>query len=693
MELNHVLSPFRIADLELRNRVVRTAYGTNLGRGGITEDLIAHHEARARGGVGLSILEATGVHPSGPMTLNAWDDAVISGYRELTGRLHRHGMAVFSQLNHLGMEQGARGGRPWSASALTSPSTGLRAVPVNETQIGELIAGFAAAARRAREGGLDGVEIHCAHGHLLQQFLSSLTNQREDGWGGDWQGRARLTLETVRACREAVGGDFVLGIRVGPQVIDRGIGVEDCLRLLRDLERENLVDYISVSHGSIYNPDKIIGAMHEPAGYELEHSARITAAASVPTIVTGRLRTLAEAEEVLEKGIADLIGLTRAHIADPDLIAKTVAGRASEVRPCIGCNQGCVGGLAKGRLACTVNAEAGHETESMESMGSVSFVPATNHAISGQRETMGSESFDPAMSHAISNQWGSKDSDPIVSIVPRHVVVVGGGPAGMEAARVAAVRGHCVTLLEAGPVLGGALQAARRAPHHEAIGDIADWLQQELQRLQVNIRFDCRADVEVIAELKPDHVILACGAAEGSIQQSHQPGLLLSGNKTVELVPVRRLLSDEMDMTGIENAVVLDETGGYEAIAAAEWLVERNVNVVWATGYRAFAPRMETALVSRPALGRLREAGMHLFTRAALLAVNDSNCTLGWLDGAASWQQPVDLIVAAVPGLPADSLAATLRGAGFEVSVAGDARRPGDLQAAIRDGYHAGLAV
>jgi 2,4-dienoyl-CoA reductase-like NADH-dependent reductase (Old Yellow Enzyme family) len=163
----HVLSPFRLGSVELRNRVVRTAHGTGLGRGGLSDELIAWHEARARGGVALSVLEATGVHPSGPLPLNAWDEAIVPRYAELARRVHAHGMKVFSRLNYLGLEEGARGQRPWSTAALVSPHSGLRAIAMSEAQIAEVTAGFAAAARRAREGGLDGVEVHCAHGHLL----------------------------------------------------------------------------------------------------------------------------------------------------------------------------------------------------------------------------------------------------------------------------------------------------------------------------------------------------------------------------------------------------------------------------------------------------------------------------------------------------------------------------------------------
>lgn len=640
------LQPFVLKGLELRNRIVRTAHGTNLGRGALNDALIAYHEARARGGVALSILEATGVHPSGPMTLNAWDDAIVPRYRELARRMHAHGMRIFSQLNHLGLEQGAPGERPWSASALVAPFSGQRALAMDAERIAAVVAGFAAAARRAREGGLDGVEVHCAHGHLLQQFLSPLTNRREDDYGGGEARRRRFVHEVLQACRDAVGADFVLGIRVGPQRLAGGLGVDEHVALVRWLESTRLVDYVSVSHGSLYNAHRIIGGMHEPAGYELDDAAPVTAATTLPTIVTGRLRTVAEASAVIERGVADLVGLTRAHIADPALVAKTLAGRADEVRPCIGCNQGCVGGLARGRLGCTVNAEAGRELE------------------------FGGEPAHPR--------------DPLV--------IYGGGPAGMEAARVAREHGAAVVLVEAAAQLGGTLQLARRAPQHAAIGDAADWLARELARLRVDVRLGRRGDAGLARELGAAHVLVATGASAGPIEQRFAPGTPTFAADATPAVGARALLADgDVAVRGVRRAVVLDDLGTYEGIGAAESLVARGVEVVYVTGDRSFAPRLEAALVPGPALERLRRGSFTLHTRANVRAVARSACTLAWLDGGEPWLEPADLCVAAVPGLPADALVDELHAAGIDARAIGDARHPGTLEAAIRAGHGAAL--
>lgn len=648
------LQPFVLKGLELRNRIVRTAHGTNLGRGQLSDALIAFHEARARGGVALSILEATGVHPSGPMTLNAWDDAIVPRYRELARRMHAHGMRIFSQLNHLGLEQGAPGERPWSASPLVAPHTGQRALAMDAERVAAVVAGFAAAARRAREGGLDGVEIHCAHGHLLQQFLSPLANRRDDAYGGDDERRRRFLLEVLRACRDAVGDDYVVGIRVGPQRLAGGLGVPEHVALVEWLERSGLVDYVSVSHGNAYAPHRIIGGMHEPAGYELADAAPVTAATRLPTIVTGRLRTVAEASDVIARGIADLVGLTRAHIADPDLVAKTLAGRASDVRPCIACNQGCVGGLARGRLGCTVNAAAGRELE-LETVAQAAGTSPRRRA-------------------------------------PGPLVVLGGGPAGMEAARVAREHAADVVLLEAAPELGGALGIARRAPHHAAIGDAADWLARELGRLRVDVRLGLRGDVESARALGASRVLVATGAAPGPLEQRYAPGLPRIATSTMPTLGARELLaSPDGGPASVRRALVLDDLGTYEGIAAAELLVSRGVEVVYVTGDRSFAPRLESALVPGPALERLRRGAFTLHTRACVRHVDRRECTLSWLEGGEPWQEPADLFVAALPGWPADPLVAALRAAGLDAVAIGDARHPGTLEHAIHAGHAAAL--
>ena len=394
-----------------------------------------------------------------------------------------HGMRVFAQINHMGIYGGAPWQRPWSASENPVPGSPMLAHAMSVDDIAEVTAAFAAAAARVKAGGLHGVEVHCAHDFLLQQFISARHNRRDDGYGGDFESRMRFYLEVMRAVRETVGDDFVVGTRVGPHNLPGGLNVAEHVEIVNRLLEEGIIDYLNVSHGSSLNSHKIIAAMHEDPGYEVPFSEQVTALTSLPTLVTGRFTTLAQADALIEAGKADLVGMTRAHIADPDLVRKTTSGRVREVRPCIGCNQGCVGGLSKGRVGCAVNGAAGQERRLAE------------------------ELIQPA------------DES-------RHVVVVGGGPAGMEAARVASLRGHRVSLFEAAPSLGGTLRAARLAPKHGSIGEIVDWLSEEMERLGVDVHLAARVSAADVEALQPDAVIVAVGARPtiAELPQGAAPG-------------------------------------------------------------------------------------------------------------------------------------------------------------------------
>ena len=639
LALERVLSPIAIGGVEVKNRVVRTAHGTSMGHGDLSDDLIAYHVARAKGGVGLTILEAASVHWSGPMTLHAWDDAIVPRYRELMAQAAPFDMRVFAQINHMGLYGGAPWQRPWSACEAPVPMSAMQAHAMTKAEIAQVTQAFAQAAARVKAGGLDGVEVHCAHDFLLQQFISPRHNRRKDEYGGSFENRMRFYLEVLRAVRDAVGEGFVVGTRVGPHNLPGGLNVDEHVEIVNRVLREGVIDYLNVSHGSSLNSHKIIAAMHEPTGYEIPFSERVTALTKLPTIVTGRFTALADADALIGAGKADLVGMTRAHIADPDLVRKTQAGRAEEVRPCIGCNQGCVGGLSRGRVGCAVNVAAGQELRLSEAL----IKPAPQ---------------------------------------PKRVVVVGGGPAGMEAARVAALRGHQVTLLEAMASLGGTLQAARLAPKHAAIGEIADWLAGEMSRRGVDVRLSAPALANGIAALRPDAVIAAVGASR--LPSDLPPGVVPGQ----ALTAAELLAGGQNEMPG--DALVFDAVGGYEAIGAAEFLLERGASVTFVTPLPAFAPEMMGIGVGVPALERLQGTGrFKLLTHARIGAVAADRATIASEAGWPDLEVGAETLVLATARRPDPDLMDQLDRLDCSVAVVGDAAGPGFLPAAIATGHQA----
>lgn len=599
MSYEHVLAPIEINRLVVKNRVVRTAHGTNIGQGRINDELIAYHEARAAGGCGLTILEAASVHPTDMGTLWLHDASVVDDYRRLMARLAPYNMAIFQQLGHLGYEGvTADGGPPWSASELAGPSIRRPAKVMAQDDIDELVDAFAQAARWSIEGGLHGVEVHIAHGYLLQQFMSPITNQRTDHYGGSWENRIRLAREVVAAVREAIGPEIPMGVRIGSEAVgDGGVTEHDCAELVKVLEGDGLIDYVNLTYGSCLRPHKIMGGMHELPGYELEAAAPVVAAVDLPAIVTGRFRTLAEADQLIAEGVADMVGLTRAHIADPDLVAKSVEGREAEVRPCIAGNDGCVGGLNRGRLSCAVNPAVGRELD-----------------------------YPP----------------PGPSPQPRQVVVVGGGPGGMEAARLAAEQGHSVVLFEARNRLGGAVRQAQELPTRALLGDICDWQERELARLGVDVRLNQPVDVELVTAARPEIVVVATGATGAEIP-------------------------DISTMPKGATAVVDDRFGGYEALGLAEWLATQGLAVTLTTPGRRVASNALLDLVVQPALERLQALEIDIQTKVD--TPPDADLTL------------------TVAKHSHDPLSADLVAADLNVQVIGDAHTPGTVLTAIADAH------
>ena len=658
MTVHPALSPIHIGGVEIPNRIVRTAHGTRFGGGVMTDTLIDYHVLRAEGGVGLSILEIMSVHPTSPSGLNSFDAHIGDGYARLLQRVRPHGMKLFQQIWHGGHHTPPLDGSPpWSASDVPSPRLGVVPVPMTRAMIDEVVAAFARTARLCRSLGLDGVEVHAAHGYLIHQFLSPATNQRTDEYGGSLENRMRLLLEIMTSVRASVSAPgFAVGVRLAPDMSSGGWDEHAVLQAAQRLESLGLADFINISQGSYHAFDKMIGGMHEPTAYEVPISRSITRRLSVPTIVTGRVRTIEEADQIIRDGDADLVGMTRATIADPMLVKKTREGHAEQVRPCIACNQGCVGNLLgpQGRMGCVVNAAVGSEGQIGE------------HLLT-------------AVSSA------------------RHVMVVGGGPAGMEAARVAALRGHRVSLYEAQPQLGGALLLAARAPTRHGLRDLLTWQEQELYRSGVQIHLNHWIEVEDVLAINPDGLVLATGSfprMDGL--QTANPGQPLQGMDDARVISSWDLFMQPSIAEGLDSAVVIDDLGHYEAVAVAEQLIQMGLSVDYVTRHPSFAPQCDAALMTEPVLRRLALGCFRQHLRSRAVVVEPEGVRIGGTflpDEQATRVLPAQLVVLVTPNRSLCALYEPLKNRIEDVRLVGDALSPRQLQVAMREGFMAGSTI
>ena len=657
MSLTHVLSPIAIGSIQIKNRVFRSAHSTGYGLS-VGDRLIEYHAARARGGVGLTVLEALSVHPSSPLSipmLNFWSgEESGDGYRRLIDACQPHGMRLFQQLYHVGANGAASDGSPpWSASDIPGVLTGVVPIAMTKGMIDEVVEGFVDAAVRCERYGIDGVEVHAAHGYLLAQFLSPNSNKREDCYGGSFNNRARIVLEIFEAIKAAVSKNFVVGLRVGDDLTIGGIGGSDPRQLVEMLEAAGLIDYVSLTLGNYNNVDRTASGMQDPAGYQLPFSEAVSRRTKLPSLVIGRFRTLEEADQVIRDGAADMVGMARAHIADPDIVKKSIAGRVSEVRPCIGCNQACIGQIyTGGPLGCAVNPGAGFEA------------------------TFGDDRLAPVEAG-------------------ETVVVVGGGPAGLEAARVAAARGHKVILFEARSALGGSLRFASMAPTRQTMGDILMWLEAEVYRLGVDVRLSSYVDAEEVLSENPGMVIVATGATPRmNGVQSVAPGEPIIGFGQSHVLSPLDLFENGKKELG-KAAVVIDDLGHYEAVAAAEYLLAKRLHVTFVTSQSSFAPKAEFAMMAEPALRRMTPKGLKVMVRTRAIEITKTSVIVGpaYLPTSTNIREEVaaDSVVFVSHNRPEADLATKL--GATKVKIVGDALSPRYLQTAIREGRRAAFAI
>lgn len=539
-----LLQPFALRHLTLRNRIISTAHAPSYEVDGHPRDRYRlYHEEKARGGVGLTIIGgSTNIAPDSPSVfgqLYAGDDSIIPWFQRLTHGVRAHGAAIMCQITHMGRRTAWDDGY-WLPVA--SPSNvrerAHRAFPktMEAEDISRIIAQFAAAALRVQRGGFDGIEL-LSHSHLLGQFLSPLVNHRQDDYGGSLENRLRLTLQVLEAVRTAVGPDMIIGMRItGDELAAGGLTADECVGIAHTLAQTGAVDFLNILAGAPYDDLGLAGwvpPMGLPAGAHLSVAARIRQSVTVPIVHAGGVADLATAREAVSQGWVDLIGMTRAHMADPHLVAKLKAGHEARIRPCVGLGY-CVDRVNQGKDAlCGHNPATGREAN----------LP---HHLS-------------AAEH------------------PRKVVIVGGGVGGLEAARVCAERGHDVVLFEATDRLGGQVRLAAQGTTRRQIWGVADWLESEVTHLGVDVRTNCFAEADTVSAEAPDLVIIASG-----------------GWPDPPAIPGSDLALSSWDVLGGEarptgEVMLFDESGDQAAGVCAQVLAQTADSVTLATPDRAVA--------------------------------------------------------------------------------------------------------
>jgi 2,4-dienoyl-CoA reductase-like NADH-dependent reductase (Old Yellow Enzyme family)/thioredoxin reductase len=642
MKLEHLFSPVTINGMTLKNRAVMPAMGTGYGNadGTVGDRLIAYLARRAKGGTGLIITEVCAVDPRGkgfPNEIGAWNDAFIPGLTGLTEAIHREGGKIALQLHHAGREtfEQAAGGIPEAPSAIPSAILGQPCEAMGRERIAVVIAAFARAAARAKKAGFDAVEIHGAHGYLLNQFLSPFSNQRKDEYGGAEENRSRFVLETLSAVRKAIGPDFPVIIRISAdELIRGGYDLAFMQRLAPRLVAAG-VDAIHCSVGVFSTPGTMsIASMDTEPGFNLFRARAIKEVAAVPVIGVGRINDPELAEKALAAGDADLISFGRQHLTDPDFIAKAAAGNFEEIRRCVACNQGCIERLSfeMKSATCTFNPSCGRE------------YPGTPAPVAGTKRL-----------------W-----------------VIGAGPAGLSAALAAAGRGYAVEIFEREATPGGQVRSASRPPHKEAYLDWVVWSVRQLDKQNVKIHYGREMTAERLKEGKPDAVILAAGA--------YPVTPAIPGLDAPHVCDARDVLMEKTKPA--DPAVVIG--AGYVGMETADFLIARGIEVTLVEMLPSFPVGKHTAH-GYWLHKRLRNAGGQLLLGAAVTRVEPD--TVFYRQGEEEKQIPAASVITAMGAKPANGLEGILKELGTPWRVVGDAKSPRRLLEAIHEGDRAGREI
>jgi 2,4-dienoyl-CoA reductase-like NADH-dependent reductase (Old Yellow Enzyme family)/thioredoxin reductase len=579
-----LFKPLQLRHKTLRNRIVFGSHTANMSDKGLPgERHRGYYEERARGGAAMIVVEPVPVHRTAVLTRGNFlhsTDEIIPYFRKITDAVHGHGAVICHQLYHVGQHGDFDNSYEpnWSPSGLPSFHDSDGSHAMTEAEIEEIIESFVQAARRARDAGFDGIELFAAYNAIIDQFWLPFNNRRDDKWGGSFENRMRFSRLIMERIRKMAGDDFIIGLAVN---MDPSSPVSQTIEQLQEIiawhDARQLMDYVTCGTGSYFNSTGIIpnvfyadklGAPHAEALKQVVKHARVQCEAHV--------RTPENANYVVASGQADMVSIVRGQIADPHLANKAKEGRPEDIRPCLSCNQMCWGRRYRDYwISCLINPSAGREFE-----------------------------------------WGGDRFTPAAK--PKHVLVIGGGVAGLEAARVAAERGHRVTLAEASDRLGGQFRLAGLTPRRHQIIDFLDWYERQLSKLQVKVMLNSPLDEEEAKAIGADEVIVATGSSpdgkgfqRAMPEHDELPGLAHGNVFSAEEVMARSARPGK-------RVVVLDETANWKGGGTALTLAEAGHAVTLVTGAPAVMAEMARTNVDIQLRARLRELGVRMLTETIL---------------------------------------------------------------------------
>lgn len=652
MRFPNVFQTLMLRHKTLRNRVVFGAHTTNMAKGGLPSARhVAYYRERALGGAAMIVCEPMPVHPAAVLTRGNFSpstDDVIPAFRAVTQAVKAEGAVILQQLYHVGAhgDQDNAWHPGWSPSGGPSYHDSDGSHAMTEAEIEETIKGFVLAAKRCHAAGFDGVEVWAAYHALPDQFWTPFSNQRDDKWGGSLENRTRFSREICHRIRKACGDDFVIGLAINDEPdVPAALGREALCEIIALHDAEQAMDYVTCGSGSYFDFYKLMPTFLYPEKLTVDLTTDLMSVVKHARVTSeAHIRTPDNAEDILRSGQADLVSIVRGQIADPHLVAKAGEDRPEDVRACISCNQMCWGRRSRDYwISCLVNPSAGREWE-----------------------------------------WGGDRFAPGKG----RVLVVGGGPAGLEAARAAAERGFEVELHEAGPSLGGQFRLAGLQPRRGQITELLGWYERQLARLGVALHLNSYLDADDIADMAFDHLALATGSLpnETGFQRA------MTQNPSLPGISRGRVWSPEDVLTHQARpgprVIVLDEGGNWRGCGTAWHLAEAGHKVTIVTPDPLVGKELQRSAADMPLRKRLSALGVQFIVESAIVewlgngGGADIQCLLsGRIDRIAA-----DDLVMSTTNIADESLPRALEDRGFALTRLGDLAAPRMAALAIYDG-------